>query len=352
MESIANWQETLILPSVSILSVIQAISAHALQIALVVDEQQRLIGTITDGDIRRAILEGLSLERPASSVMNSKPIVITPSATREDILLLMKHRSLRQIPMVDAVGKVVGLALLDQLLGATQNDNWVILMAGGLGSRLRPLTDDCPKPLLKVGGKPILENILESFIDEGFHHFFISVNYKSHMIEEYFSDGAKWGVDIYYLREQERLGTAGGLRLLPDRPQQPMFVMNGDLLTKVSFLTMLNFHQEHKSMATMAVREYDVQIPFGVVQTDRNRITDIIEKPLYKFHVNAGIYLLEPSCLDIIPSQQYYDMPDLFKTLAQRQEIVMPFSTSDYWLDVGRIDDFERANIEFWEVFT
>jgi len=347
-----GWQDTLITPEHSIRAVIQSIDQSGLQIALVVNEQQRLLGTVTDGDIRRAILKGFSLEDSASQIMNSQPITVTSTASHSEILGMMRRSVLRQIPVIDRFGVVVDLSLLDTLLETTRRHNWVVLMAGGLGSRLAPLTNDCPKPLLKVGGKPILENILESFINEGFHHFFISVNYKSHMIEEYFSDGAKWGVDICYLREQERLGTAGGLKLLPERPQQPIFVMNGDLLTKISFLTMLNFHQEHKSRATMAVREYDFQIPFGVVQTDRDRIIDVIEKPLYKFHVNAGIYLLEPSCLDIIPSQQYYDMPDLFKTLAQQKEVVMPFSTTDYWLDVGRMDDFERANVEFCEVFT
>ncbi|CAN1212230.1 UTP--glucose-1-phosphate uridylyltransferase [Tumidithrix helvetica PCC 7403] len=346
-----GWQDTLITLNHSIRAVIQSIDKSGLQIALVVNDQRQLLGTVTDGDIRRAILKGFSLEDSVAQIMNSQPIAVTTTTSHTEILGIMRRKVLRQIPVIDRAGIVVDLALLDALLEATQRHNWVVLMAGGLGSRLAPLTNDCPKPLLKVGGKPILENILESFINEGFHKFFISVNYKSHMIEEYFGNGSHWGVDICYLREQQRLGTAGGLGLLPERPQQPMFVMNGDLLTKVSFLTMLNFHQEHQSVATMAVREYDFQIPFGVVQTDRNRITDIIEKPLYKFHVNAGIYLLEPSCLDLIPSQEYYDMPNLFKTLAQQQEIVMPFPTSEYWLDVGRIDDFERANVEFCEVF-
>jgi dTDP-glucose pyrophosphorylase len=346
-----GWQDTLISPHYSIRAVIQSIDKSGLQIALVVNEQGRLLGTVTDGDIRRAILKGGDLEDSVDQIMNSQPISVTTTNSDSEILEIMKRKVLRQIPVLDQAGIVVDLALLDVLLEATKLKNWVILMAGGLGSRLAPLTNDCPKPLLKVGGKPILEHILESFIKEGFHKFFLSVNYKSHMIEEYFGDGANWGVDICYLREQFRLGTAGGLGLLPERPQQSMFVMNGDLLTKVGFVTMLNFHQKHQSVATMAVREYDFQIPFGVVKTDHNRITDIIEKPLYKFHVNAGIYLLEPSCLDIIPPHEYYDMPTLFKTLAQQQEIVMPFSTSEYWLDVGRMDEFERANAEFHEVF-
>ncbi len=347
-----GWQDTLITPNHSIHAAIQSIDKSGLQIALVVNENRQLLGTVTDGDIRRAILKGFSLEDSVVEIMNSQPITVTATISHSEILAIMRNKVLHQIPVIDHKGIVVDIALLNTLLETTQNNNWVILMAGGLGSRLAPLTNDCPKPLLKVGGKPILENILESFINEGFHNFFISVNYKSHMIEEYFGDGTNWGVEICYLREQQSLGTAGSLGLLPDRPQESLFVMNGDLLTKVSFLTMLNFHQQNQSAATMAVREYDFQIPFGVVRTDCNRITDIIEKPSYKFHVNAGIYILEPSCLDIIPPEQYYDMPSLFKTLAKQQEIVMPFLTSEYWLDVGRMDDFERANVEFFEVFS
>ena len=287
-----------------------------------------------------------------ANVMNPNPTVAIPSMTREKILEIMKHKKLRQIPIVDELGKVIGLALFDTLLKVTQKDNWVVLMAGGLGSRLAPLTNDCPKPLLKVGGKPILENILEHFLQYGFHHFFISVNYKSEMIEAYFGDGSKWGVEIQYLREQTRLGTAGGLKLLPYKPDCPIFVMNSDLLTKINFLDMLELHQEQQSIATMAVREYELQVPFGVVQTDRYRVTEIIEKPVYKFNVSAGIYVLDPYCLDIIPPEQYYDMPRLFNTLLQQQKIVIPFLTSEYWLDVGRMDDFERANVEFFEVFS
>jgi dTDP-glucose pyrophosphorylase len=352
MESIENWQKTVILPSSSVLSAIQAINTSVIQIALVVNEQEQLIGTVTDGDIRRAILKGVSLDTPITSVMNSQPTVAMPSMPREKILEIMKHKKLRQIPIVDELGKVIGLALFETLLKVTKKDNWVVLMAGGLGSRLAPLTNDCPKPLLKVGGKPILENILEHFLEYGFHHFFVSVNYKSEMIEAYFGNGSKWGVEIQYLREQTRLGTAGGLKLLPHKPELPIFVMNSDLLTKINFLDMLALHQEQQSMATMAVREYELQVPFGVVQTDHQRITEITEKPLYKFNVNAGIYILEPFCLDLIPDQKFYDMPSLFTSLVQQQQTVVPFLTWEYWLDIGRSDDLERANGEYGEVFT
>lgn len=351
MESIANWQKTLVFSSDSVLSAMQAINISAIQIALVINEHSQLMGTVTDGDIRRAILQGISLDAPVADVMNPQPTVALPSMPREKILEIMKQKKLRQIPVVDELGKVIGLALFDTLLKVRQKDNWVVLMAGGLGSRLAPLTENCPKPLLKVGNKPILENILEHFLQYGFHQFFISVNYKSEMIEAYFGDGSKWGVEIQYLREQTRLGTAGGLKLLPHKPDHPIFVMNGDLLTKINLLDMLALHQEQQSVATMAVREYDFQIPFGVVQTDIQRITGIVEKPLYKVNVNAGIYILEPSCLDLIPDQEFYDMPNLFTSLVGQQQIVVPFMTWEYWLDIGRRDDLDRANGEYSEIF-
>ncbi|MEH2114742.1 nucleotidyltransferase family protein [Nostoc sp.] len=346
-----DWKIILISPQHSIREAIQTIDASALQIALVVNEHQQLLGTVTDGDIRRAILRGLSLDQPVYLTMNPQPITVDTNATNDEIIAIMRRKSIRQIPVIDLDRQVVKLALLEQLLEVIKQDNWVILIAGGLGTRLAPLTQDCPKPLLRVGGKPILENILESFIDCGFHQFFISVNYKSDMIENYFSNGSRWGVKIEYLRETQRLGTAGGLSLLPEHPELPFFVMNADLLTKINFHTMLNYHQEHKSMATMAVREYDFQIPFGVVDTEQQRIIGIREKPIYKFHVNTGIYILDPSCLESIPKGQHYDMPFLFETLIQKQEKTSAFPIWEYWLDIGRMSDFEKANEEFREVF-
>ncbi|MDF5734217.1 MULTISPECIES: nucleotidyltransferase family protein [unclassified Nostoc] len=346
-----DWKIILIPPQHSIREAIQTIDVSALQIALVVNEQQQLLGTVTDGDIRRAILKGFSLDEPVYLAMSPQPITVDTNTTNDEIIAMMRRKSIRQIPVIDLDRRVVKLALLEQLLEVTKRDNWVILIAGGLGTRLAPLTHDCPKPLLRVGGKPILENILESFIDCGFHQFFISVNYKSHMIENYFSNGSRWGVKIKYLRETQRLGTAGGLSLLPKRPELPFFVMNADLLTKVNFHKMLNFHQEHESRATMAVTEYDFQIPFGVVDTEQQKIISIREKPLYKFHINTGIYILEPSCLESIPKAEYYDMPSLFETLIQKQEKTSAFPICEYWLDIGRMSDFEKANEEFREVF-
>ena len=346
------WKETILFPDNTIREAMKNIDNTGLQIALVIDSENRLKGIVTDGDIRRAILKGVSMEESVSSIMNTNPIKENSNTSDQDILALMRLKSISQIPIIDSEGKIIRLALLNELLTIEKKDNWVILMAGGLGTRLAPLTNDCPKPLLKIGDKPILENILNSFINYGFENFFISVNYKSHMIEEYFQDGSNWGVKIEYLREDKRLGTAGCLSLLSQKPEHPFFVMNGDLLTKINFLNMLSFHQEHDSFATMAVREYDFQVPFGVIDTHHQNIIALKEKPLYKFHVNAGIYLLEPSCLDLIPHNEYYDMPSLFDNLMKQEACsTVAFPIWEYWLDVGRMNDFRQANLEYQEIF-
>jgi predicted transcriptional regulator len=245
-----DWKDVLVSPETSIREAIRVMDAGALKIALVVDGARHLLGTVSDGDVRRGILKGCSLEDHVSQVMNSAPTVIPQNEGRENILALMRRKQVYQIPVVDQAGVLVGLEVIDTILAVPKRDNWVVLMAGGLGSRLKHFTKDVPKPLLKVGDKPILEIILENFIEQGFGRFFISVNYKSELIESYFGDGSRWGAQIAYLREDKKLGTGGALGLLPERPLTPLLVMNGDVLTKVNFLQLLDFHNEHKAAAT------------------------------------------------------------------------------------------------------
>ncbi|WGV62662.1 nucleotidyltransferase family protein [Brevibacillus brevis] len=346
-----DWRELLVSPQTPILHTLEIIDKSARQIALVADENDRLLGTVTDGDIRRGLLKGRALQDPISLIMNSFPTVASPYETRENILALMKIKKIHQIPIVDEDGKIVHVEVLNELLRPTKKDNWVVLMAGGLGTRLHPLTHDCPKPLLPVGNKPLLETILQSFIDQGFHRFYISVKYKAEMIQEHFGDGSNWGISIQYLQEKESLGTAGALSLLPEKPSEPFFVMNGDLLTKVNFEQLLDFHKTYQAQATMCVREYDHQIPYGVVRLDQYRLTSIEEKPTQRFFVNAGIYVLSPDAVDNIPHNQYFDMPSLFDHLVKNQQQTIAFPIREYWLDIGRMADFERANMEFAEVF-
>ena len=343
-----SWDKVLIPPGASIHDAIEAIDRGSLQICLVVDTERRLLGTVTDGDIRRAILAGMDMGVPAEGIMYRTPHVGREGDAKETLLARMAAEKIRQIPLLDAEGRVVGLAYIEDLLSPPKaRENWVVLMAGGMGTRLRPLTESAPKPLLTVGDKPLLQTILESFIEQNFKRFYMAVHYRADMIRDHFGDGSKWDAEIRYIEEEKRLGTAGALRLIPERPQSPMIVMNGDLLTRVNFQHLLDYHRQHGSKATMCVREYDFQVPFGVVQIEDNRIKGIDEKPLHSFFVNAGIYVLDPGLIDLIPRESSYDMTDLFAQAVSSGYSTAAFPIHEYWLDVGRLEDLDRAKLEF-----
>lgn len=346
-----DWKKILISPKASIRSAIETIDNSAIQIALVAGPGGRLLGTVTDGDVRRGILKGIALDEPVERIMNPSPTVMGGNESRDAILAVMKNKGIHQIPIVDPDGLLIGLELIDEIVRGAERDNVVVLMAGGLGSRLRPLTDDCPKPLLKVGNKPILETIIENFIEYGFRRFYITINYKADMIEKHFGDGSKWGIEISYIRESERMGTAGSLGAFSGKFGKPLFVMNGDLLTRVNFSQLLSFHAEHRAKATMCVREYDFQVPYGVVKIDKGNLVDIEEKPVHRFFVSAGIYVLEPEILELIPSGGYLDMPAFFRLLLDKKMQAAVFPIREYWLDIGRQGDFDRANGEFPSFF-
>ncbi|MBJ6723161.1 nucleotidyltransferase family protein [Geomesophilobacter sediminis] len=346
-----SWKNILIEPDTPVVKAMEIIDASALQIALVVDAANRLLGTVTDGDIRRGILNNVGLNEPVRKVMFNKPSTARIEDGRESILSIMKARMLRQIPVLDRNGCVVGLEIWDDLMEVKQRDNAVLLMAGGLGSRLGDLTKDCPKPLLKVGDKPVLEIILENCIEYGLRKFFLSVNYKAHMVQDYFGDGARWGVEISYVQEEKRLGTAGALGILPFEPTLPLLVMNADVLTKINLQHLLDFHTAHQAVATMCVREYDFQVPYGVVKLDQHRLVGIEEKPVQSFFVSAGIYVLDALAFKYIPRNEFYDMPTLFEKIIAENHATAAFPVHEYWLDIGRLADYERANGEYSEVF-
>ncbi|OAM92780.1 CBS domain-containing protein [Pelosinus fermentans] len=346
-----NWKDTLVKKDDSIFTTMGIIDASAVQIALVVDEQGKLLGTVTDGDVRKALLRGISLEEKNESIMNRNPVVARINEGRESLLAKMRNKRLHQIPVLDQQDYLVGLEILDEMVETNESDNWIFLMVGGLGSRLGALTASCPKPLLNVGNKPILETIIESFAECGYRKFYLSVNYKADMIQEYFQNGENWGVEIRYICENKRMGTAGALSLLSERPNSPMIVMNGDILTKVNFNQLINFHESHKAKATMCVRDYSVQVPYGVVQIDDHKLTGIVEKPQQSFFVSAGIYVLDPSVLDLIPKNEYLDMPDLFKKLISERDNILVFPVREYWLDIGNKIDFEKANGDYELIF-
>jgi dTDP-glucose pyrophosphorylase len=346
----ANWNDVVVSPETPLTDSIVKIDASALQVALVLNGNGTLAGVVTDGDVRRAILRGQGLQVPVAEVMNCNPTTVSAFTPRDEMLALMRRKGFHHLPLVDEAGRVVGLVTLDELIGAAVRSNWVVLMAGGLGTRLQPLTNECPKPMLKVGNKPLLETILENFIEYGFCRFYISVNYMADAVKSYFGDGSRWGVDIRYLHEDQRLGTAGALSLLPGKPTEALLVMNGDLLTKVNFRQLLDFHCEQRARATMCIREYGVQVPYGVVKIDAHCITGIDEKPIQRFFVNAGIYALEPEALDLIPSNTYFDMPTLFEKLIELKKETAAFPVREYWLDIGHLADYNQAIGEYRDI--
>jgi len=339
-------KKILVSPETAILHAIEAIDAGGIQIVFVVTKDKVLVGTVTDGDVRRGILLGIPLSEPVKRLMNQQPVVARADQSREEILSLMQRQVIRVIPIIDASGQIVGIETLEQLLRPEHRKNWVLIMAGGAGTRLRPLTEHCPKPLLKVGGRPILEIILQNLIEGGFSKFLFSVNYKAEMIRNYFKDGEAWNVDIDYVQETEPLGTAGALSLIPELPSEPMLVVNGDVITKLNFGSVLDFHVASGVTATMCVRQYEFQVPYGVVNVDGHEFLAIEEKPVQRFFVNAGVYAINPEALGTLPKDQFYNMTDFFTGLRKRNEKVGVFPIREYWIDVGRHDDLQRANFD------
>jgi dTDP-glucose pyrophosphorylase len=348
MKSVKNIK---ILAGAQIRDALKIIDSGAMQIAVVVDEKDRLLGTITDGDIRRGLLAGLGLDDFIDTVTSKNPTVAELTDTREEILYKALAKRIHQIPIVDSEGVVVGIEQVEDLIKPDSRTNKVVLMVGGLGVRLRPLTNNIPKPMLKVGDRPILETIVRQFAEYGFTDIIMCVNYKSDIIQGYFGDGSNFGVNIEYVIENKRMGTAGALSLLKKLPEEPFFVMNGDLLTKVNFEHLLEFHSASKSVATMCVREYGFQIPYGVVNVDDSKILSIEEKPERKYYVNAGIYMLDPKAVKEIPEGEFYDIPDLFEKLIKNEMTVSSFPIKEYWLDIGQIEEYEKANEEYDDVF-
>lgn len=348
MKSVQNIKLT---TNATIKEALHIIDEGALQIALVVDENDKLLGTLTDGDIRRGLLKGLTLDSSIEEIVFRTPTVAKVSDTKEDILKIALSKKLHQIPIVDDFGKILGIKEIDELVKPKNKTNKVILMVGGLGTRLRPLTETTPKPMLKVGNKPILETIVEKFAEYGYTDIIMCVNYKSDMIQNYFKDGKEFGVNIEYILEEQRMGTAGALSLLTDKPNEPFFVMNGDLLTNVNFEHLHNYHIATNSVATMCVRAYDFQVPYGVVNIKNSKIVSIEEKPIHKFFVSAGIYMLSSEVLNYIPQNEFYDMPTLFEKLISLNKNTVSFPIREYWLDIGRIEEYKKANDEYGEVF-
>jgi len=338
-------------PQTTIREALEVIDTGAMKIALVVDDDDRLIGTLTDGDIRRGLLGGLGMEDLIRDIYNPNPLVAGIADSKEKIIRLAVEKRVFQIPVVDEDYRVIRLAEIDHLLEREKHENRVVLMAGGQGLRLRPLTNDTPKPMLEIGGRPILETVIDGFRKSGFSDFYISLNYKGQKIKDYFGNGSSLGVRIRYLEEDSGMGTAGALSLIKEEQQQPMIVMNGDILTRLDFEKLLDFHRQNGAAATMCTREYGMEVPYGVVGLSKNNIISIEEKPVQQFFVNAGIYVLNPEVMEFIPENSAIDMTTVFERLVAAGKTILSFPIREYWLDIGKPDDFKKAEEEFKKHF-
>ena len=345
-----NWQESCVYSTDHLGTVVKVLNDAGLRIALVVEKNGKLIGTVTDGDIRRALLRHEDMESPVTSIMNDEPITVTQDLPRDTLLAIMRARELIHMPIVDVNGTLIGLEVLPDLMAPVTGENPVLLMAGGFGKRMLPLTELLPKPLLKIAGKPLLEEIIEQFVEAGYQSLFISVHYKAEMLIDYIGDGQKWGISIDYLKEERALGTAGALGLLPkDLPNLRVIVMNADVVTNVDFSQLIAFHKEVVGDVTMCVRQYDMEVPYGVVEANQHRVEKITEKPTHRFFVNAGIYVLEPDVISSIEIERPLDMPDLIRQLIDNGKQVSQFPIHEYWLDIGMMHHFKQAQIDLAE---
>jgi dTDP-glucose pyrophosphorylase len=346
-----SWRKAIVGTQASVGDAIAAIESGSIQVALVLDDSNRLLGIVTDGDVRRGLLRGIALSSRATEVMNRAPISSSAGLSREERLHLMRQKSIKQLPLLDDSGQLVGVETFDELLDTPHYPNPVLIMAGGLGERLGALTREVPKPMLHVGGRPLLETIVRNVVQQGLRNIFISVNYRADLIQKHFGDGSAFGASIQYIQEPERLGTAGALGLFPSRPDLPVVVTNGDILTTINYGALLDFHNSTPAEATMAVREHKVHVPYGVVTASEGYLQLIREKPTESWFVSAGIYVIGPSVLDHVERGVKIDMPAVLERVVANKGRVAIYPIREYWLDIGRMEDFEQAHAEFHEVF-
>ncbi len=328
--------------SSTLMQTLRAIDSGGVGIALAIDDQNRLVGTLSDGDIRRALISGATLKTTIESYIQRNFVVVGPEASRAEALDLMQARLLSQIPIVDTHGVLIGLHVLHDIIGAIERNNWAVVMAGGKGTRLRPITESVPKPMLSIAGRPILERILLHLVGFGIRHVYLSVNYLGHVIEKHFGDGSRFGCRIEYLRETEPFGTGGALSLLPLPPSEPLVVLNGDLVTQVDLGRMLSFHNLGAYTATMGVKRYTHDVPFGCVEINNHQISRLEEKPLLERMINAGVYVLSPQVVARVP-RKFFPITDLFEECIEKGEPVGAFEVEDEWIDVGRHDQLKHA---------
>jgi dTDP-glucose pyrophosphorylase len=339
-----SLQRFIVRPDATVMDAMRVINDNWRELALVADDDLRVLGVITDGDIRRGLLGGSTMASSAASIMTREYVCVGPNADRAGVLDLMKARSIRQVPVLDAQRRLVGIHFLEALLGTSEKPNVAVIMAGGEGRRLRPFTDTRPKPMMEVAGRPILERIVLHLVGYGIKRIFISVNYLAHVIQEHFGDGARFGCAIEYLQESQPLGSGGALSLLPRGLEHPLLVMNGDLVSQFDVTRLLEQHARERAEATIAARHHRIDVPFGVLESEGTRLRRLTEKPSLHYLVNAGIYALSPALLDEIPRGRFYPMTQLFDELLRQERRVSVYPLEEDWIDVGRREDLSRAN--------
>ncbi len=344
-------EEIKIPPSTSIRKALEIIDLGAMKLALITDETDRLIGTLSDGDIRRGLLKGLGMDDPIADIYNRQPVTCKINDSKEQVIQTAVSRRIYQIPLLNELGQVVKLAEIDHLLRKEKLPNTVVIMAGGKGKRLMPLTEKTPKPMLPVGGRPILESLITRLQQQGFSNILISINYLGDLIKSHFGDGHAFGVNIDYIEENQKMGTAGALSLIDKQLADPVLIMNGDILTNVNFENLLDFHRQSQASATMCIREYGLEVPYGVVRLNQNNIIAIEEKPVQQFYVNAGIYVLDPTVISDLDQGTAIDMTQIFEDLVTKQAHTVSFPIREFWMDIGKLEDYNRANNEYYRIF-
>ena len=340
---VSRWELTLLGKEATIRQAFENLNASGLQVVLCVNEQSKLLGILTDGDLRRGVLSGLSLDDEIATLINKSPITVSPVLPPKQVVITMRLKRLRHLPIVDESGVVVGLHLDDSSQSRLIQQNIMVVMAGGFGKRMRPYTLDKPKPLLEVGGKPILAHIIERAVEQGFVKIFISVNYLADKIKSYFGDGSEFGITISYIDEDQPLGTAGALGLMRSQIDSPFIVTNGDVLTDIDYSDLLRRLDKENVDAAMAVKTHELVSPYGVVEIDGSDIIGISEKPSFRTTVNAGIYALSPFAVSLIEHNEAIDMPDLLERLREHSKRVVAYPMYEQWLDVGRPADLYQA---------
>jgi dTDP-glucose pyrophosphorylase len=346
---IADLEQLFVLPQYTMLDVMRRINETAQGIALVVDAEGRLVDTVTDGDLRRAVLAGIDLDKPIAQLRagQHRPLTMAMGTPRNELAKLMRERRVRHIPLVDDQQRPVDMVQLSDLLKDQPASKAVsaVLIAGGYGSRLRPLTDEIPKPMLPLGDKPLVERTIDSLRKFGIQQVYLATHYKPEVFYNHFGDGRAFGMQIDYIHEDQPRGTAGALAALP-KGDDPLLVINGDIVTEVSYEAMLRFHHETGAEMTVGVRQYEFSVPYGVMEMNGTDILGVKEKPTHRFFVNGGIYLLERSAAQHVPPDTRFDMPQLIETLVSLKKKVIGFPISEYWLDIGRMSDYEKARAD------